>query len=122
MPTPLKLPFPPLLQIDQDEPLEPRDLTRHLGSRLDAGVSFCVRSAAGPERRGGYFFHVRRDSSGQCWLATFDGEEVVSLDELSSLAALINHVSGRKYSEQMWEIAQRINLRKDRSETPRDNE
>lgn len=122
MPTPLKLPFPPLIQLDQDAELKGEDLTRRLGMRLGAGVSVCVRSMNGPVKRGGYFFHLRRDESGHFLFATFDGHEILLLEDASQAAAFINHVSGRRYSEEMWEIAQRINLRKDREDEATDSE
>jgi hypothetical protein len=112
--TPLTLPFPPLAFLDRDGPLTEDDVARTLGERLDVGVSVCVRSTSGPEKRGGYYFHVRRTREGHLALSTFDTRDVITLEDMATLVAFMNHASGRQYSEAMWEISQQINLRTDR--------
>lgn len=113
MPTPIRLPFPPLVLIDQDGELETTVVERATRDRIANGVSLCVRSGDGPEKRGGYFFHLRQTRDGHLSLSTFDTPDVVSLTDTATLVAFMNHVAGRRYSEAMWTISQRLNLRTD---------
>jgi hypothetical protein len=112
MTTPLTLPYPPLVLIQSDKPLTWDDLLRHIGQRLDGGVSFCLQAEEGDNNRGGYFFHVKRTAQGYMF-RTFDRQEVLTLREKDEVVAFINHVSGRKYDEQMWMQTQLVNFRTD---------
>lgn len=112
MPTPLSLPYPPLVVIDAHGPLSWDSLSEQLAIRLEAGVSFCLREAQGHEKRGGYFFHIKSSDQGFTF-RTFDRQIVCSFPTGAECAAFINHVAGRLYDEEMWQIAQKVNLRTD---------
>ena len=112
MATPLRLPYPPLVLITSDGPICWPDIERLAENRLDLGVSFCLQTRHGHERRGGYFFHIRRTNE-RFVFRTFDREAVCSFPSGDECAAFVNHVSGRKYDERMWGVAQRVNLRTD---------
>jgi hypothetical protein len=114
MPTPLSLPYPPLLFIDKDGPLTEKDVRDGIQPRLKQGVSLCVRSLSGPTKRGGFFFHAAQASSDQpIMLSTFDTVAITSIQDLSELTVFINHVTGRQYSDRIWQLCQTINLRTD---------
>ena len=75
-------------------------------------VSLCLRTASGAEERGGFFFHFERVGAG-FELFDFQHTKVDTLDR-RHLVALINHVSGRRFSEEMLRYCQTvINLRQD---------
>lgn len=113
MPSPVALPFPPLVLLDRDGALAEADVTATLVDRLAGGVSVCLRSAAGPERRGGYYFHFKRMVDGRLALSSFDTPDVAILNSMASLVAFMNHASGRFYCDEMWLFSQRLNLRTD---------
>ncbi len=112
MTTPLKLPFPPLVLIESDEPLTWDALLARVRSRIDKGVSICLLTKSGDPNRGGYFFHLRRNG-GSVFFSTFDRPDVCQLDAGQDVCLLINHAAGRCYDERMWRLSQRINLRSD---------
>lgn len=112
MPTPLTLPYPPLVLIQSDEPLTWDELLPRIGQHLDAGVSICLQAETGHDNRGGYFFHVKRTTQGYMF-RTFDRQKVLALRKEEEVVAFINHVSGRKYDQQMWMQSQLVNLRTD---------
>jgi hypothetical protein len=118
------LPYPPMVRLDQDEPVTVTDLNAVLTKR-PAGFSLCVRSAAGNENRGGYFFHIApsRHNSGMYFLVDFDkivvadskkAEVVFSIDDLCEF---INHCTGLAFSERYLLLSQtELNFRSDPDE------
>jgi len=112
MPTPLNLPYPPLILLDLDGEVDSKALTQSVESRLGAGASFCLRQSAGDSRRGGYFFHLRKVDSAYVF-SSFARAEVVRFQDWLDCLRFINHVSGRKFDSDMWSIVAKANLRKD---------
>ena len=101
----------PVVVLDVDGCLDERTLEDALDGRDD--VTLCIRSAEGPEARGGYYFSIRRES-GQYMLRTFDLDDILLITQ-TDLLELINHASGRRFSADMLTLAQRvINLRVDK--------
>jgi hypothetical protein len=81
----------------------------------ESGVSLCVRSAQGPEKRGGYFFHFRHstDPAGLFELSTFD-RAVVDNISIEFLVRLINHTIGYRFDPDIFNYCQNtINFRQD---------
>ena len=104
-----KPPFP-LHVLDTDEPVSLESLIREMGKRNR--MTLCIRSARGHERRGGFFFHLRRDANGFDFL-DFQGAPILSLPgELA--VKLVNHVTGLTFDQDCLLLCQRvINLRHD---------
>ncbi len=112
MPTPLQLPFPPLVCIDGDTVLDSATLLAKASHRLKKGISICIRCKEGHPKRGGYFFHVKQ--AGDLFtLYDFLSEPVAQMNDIDELLRFINHASGRQYDEKMWERSQKMNLRSD---------
>lgn len=111
---PLKgLPFPPLHVIDQDEPIQAKEILDSIDQRSE--VSILIRHEKGHIDRGGYFFHFKEKAghSRVFELYNFQNRFLLSID-LERLVLLINHCSGRFYSEEMYKLCQNhINLRDD---------
>ena len=112
MPTPLTLPFPPLVCIDRNSALDSAGLLAKASRRLKSGISICIRSAAGHPKRGGYFFHVRQEGNAFA-VHDFLSVQVAIFNDINELLRFINHASGRQYDEDMWEQSQKMNLRSD---------
>lgn len=112
MPTPIFLPFPPLLILESDGLLTWGWLEAQIRCRIGAGVSLCIISSEGEANRGGYFFHLRQESEGFAF-STFDRKNVLTFRTGEECVAFMNHVSGRKYDENMWNKCQLANLRSD---------
>jgi hypothetical protein len=112
MPKNLKLPYPPLVTLDVTQPLEWLQLEEKYGARLAVGLSILIRPYGGPELRGGYFFHLRREGT-QILFFAFDGQHQVAAESGVAAAALMNHVAGLAYSEECWKRLQIANLRED---------
>lgn len=88
---------------------------QHIIDVNEPGVSLCVRSAQGPEKRGGYFFHFQHSSSenGLYELSTFD-RSVVDNISIEFLARLINHTIGYRFDADIFNYCQNIiNFRQD---------
>lgn len=112
MPTSISLPFPPLVILELDGLIIWSWLEPHIRCRLKEGVSLCIISSEGKTKRGGYFFHLRHGVEGFAF-STFDREDVLKFDTGEECVAFMNHVSGRKYDENMWITCQLVNLRTD---------
>ena len=117
MPTPIELPFPPLCVLKLDGLVTWDWLKGELGDRLEDGVSVCLVAKKGHETQGGYFFHIQRSQEGFDFF-TFEKKNastksVLTLDTGDECAALMNHVSGRQYDEDMWSRCQEANLKTD---------
>lgn len=112
MATPLTLPYPPLVIVESDQAVTWRTLEPLIERRLSRGVSLCLVAASGEENHGGYFFHIIRTSDGFVF-RTFDRDTVLVLATEKECVEFINHVSGRRYSQPMWEQSQLVNFRKD---------
>lgn len=111
MPTKLTLPFPPLVSLELAGDLVWDVLRQHAGPRLADGVSLCILRPGEPPDRGGYFFHVRVVGP-DVKFSTFDRADVLTLSE-GAAVRFMNHVAGRRYDEEMWRLAQKVNLRTD---------
>lgn len=112
MPTPISLPFPPLVVLELDGLVTWDWLEPLVRDRLDAGVSLCIVGGQGATNRGGYFFHLREDVEGFAF-STFDRQSVLTFGTGEECAAFMNHVSGRLYDENMWARCQEANLKTD---------
>lgn len=112
MPTPLAVPFPPLLVLPRQGLVSWVWLEPLIRNRIGEGVSLCITSGSGDPNRGGYFFHLRQTTVG-FEFATFDRMGVLTLGSGEECAGFINHVSGRVYQEDMWLRCQMVNLRPD---------
>ena len=110
------LPFPPLDILEQDTPIQAHQIHDLLSTRgADDGISLLIRSESGDPNRGGYYFHFTRSNPLEVTydLYDFQKHKVASLSE-DDLVLLINHCSGRAYSERSYMICQNeINLRDD---------
>lgn len=107
------LPYPPLIIIPTDSPLSWDDIEGKISDRLNDGVSILVTRAQGKHNRGGFFFHFRKEDN-MYMFRTFDRLKVCSFDTGNDLIQFINHVCGYKYSEEIWRLSQKINLRSDK--------
>lgn len=109
-------PFPPLAILEQDTPIRADQIHELLNTRVRKDrISLLLRSEHGNPNRGGYYFHfIKSASPGNTYnLYDFQKRQVASLSE-EDLILLINHCSGRAYSEQSYMICQNeINLRDD---------
>ena len=112
MPTEIPLPFPPLLVLPLEGEVTWDWLEPQIQNRLVVGVSLCIVGAQEVEKPGGYFFHLREDGDGFAF-STFDRVDVLRFDSGEECATFMNHVSGRKYNEDMWSRCQRANLKTD---------
>ena len=110
------LPFPPLLILDQDAPIREEQIRKLFESgRENNGISILVRNESGHQDRGGYYFHIKKNSNKvkEYFLYDFEKSKVSSLHE-SDLILLINHCSGREFSPKSYSVCQNeINLRND---------
>lgn len=96
--------------IDSDEALTNTQILALLNGK--PGVSLCIRSGAGHEKRGGYFFHIE-NSPPNYRLKTFEGLTIDSLF-IDKLVCFINHASGRAFCPEMLSYCQTyVNLRQD---------
>ena len=112
MPTPITLPFAPLMILDFDALVTWGGLEPWIRDRLEAGVSLCITLSGGEPNQGGYFFHFRKTVEG-FEFSTFDRQGVLTFGTDLDCVALMNHVSGRQYNEDMWRQCQFVNLRTD---------
>lgn len=109
-----EIPFPPLVRINQDSALTLNQL-RPVLERRPGGLSVCIRSEAGHENRGGYFFHLRAAAghAGEYELLDFSSTVVTRLP-LDKAVRFINHCSGRAFdSEMLLFVQNEINFRQD---------
>ena len=113
MPTKILMPFPPLVTVELDGPITWSWLEPQIQCRLGEGVSLCITSSEGEANRGGYFFHFRHGTEGFTF-STFDREDVLTFVTGEESVEFMNHVSGRKYDENMWSKCQSVNLRSDK--------
>ena len=106
-----KLPFEPLVTVDSNSPVSP-SLISEISDKRQSGVSICVRSEDGHAKRGGYFFHFKRDAD-KYILVSAMGESLIQLN-LDQLVDLINHCSGRMYSDEIFRLFQsKLNFKSD---------
>ncbi len=112
MATPLTLPFPPLSFLTVEGPLLASELESEVSPRIGDGISICIRHAVGVNRRGGYFFHLRSDNDGIA-LYNFESHKLHVFTDYACVTEFINHVIGLAYSDEMWSLAQTLNLRTD---------
>lgn len=111
-----KSPFP-LQRIDKDELVTLSDIDATLGQQGRATI--CLRSATGPENRGGYFFNLSKHSGGYDIL-DFEGNPVGVLTS-EKIARFVNHVSGRLYDQEMFKYCQSVvNIRQDETDSDSD--
>lgn len=96
--------------LDIDRPITPDDLSQLLN--VASGVSICIRSVNGHPRRGGYFFHIKKADDNYC-VFDFQKKKICVLN-LDHLIRFINHVSGRKFDDEMLNFCQSfINFKQD---------
>ena len=109
---PLTLPYAPLVVLAEDGQLTWDRLSARVSDRIAEGVSICLTNGIGASSRGGYFFHIRQCENGYVF---YDFEAVPYLEVVDGVTCVqfINHVSGRAYSQDIWESCQSANLRSD---------
>lgn len=96
--------------VDQDEPITDKQLSALL--KEDDRLFLCIRSKKGNPQRGGYFFFIER-SEEQWYLYDLE-RNYEGVFALERLVRFINHVSGRRFDEEILVFCQRVvNLRKD---------
>lgn len=108
------VPFPPVLLFDEDRDFSLSDLHQIMAERAD-GVSICIRYPIGPEKRGGYFFHIApsQDMADQFVIYDFEGRPVTTLVS-QALIAFMNHCTGRCFDEASFILCQtELNFLKD---------
>lgn len=110
-------PFPFSL-LDKDGQIVEADVVRTMGPAVS--ISLCVRAAAGPEKRGGYFFHIEKKARNPPYhLYDFSGNYLASF-ELPALTRFINHCSGRGFDEESFNLCHTsVNLRQDSDDRDR---
>lgn len=101
-------PFPPVVRVDTASPISLERLSEILRERLE-GVTICVRSAAGHENRGGYFFHLKPadDTLSECEIYNFERIPVATLP-LDRTAAFVNHCAGLRFDEWSFQFCQSV--------------
>jgi hypothetical protein len=110
-----KAPFP-LRMLDTDDPMAEKDLLSNLRS-AGGSVTLCIRSVRGHSDRGGFFFNICVAEDGLYQILDFKGSEIDRLP-MESLVRLVNHVSGRKFDQDMWVYCQTVlNFRQDQNES-----
>ncbi len=97
-----------VITLDSDDIITVGDIKKAIGD-LKA-VTLCVRTKTGEYGRGGYFFSIVVKND-KIEIQTFDGQPLTpdsetdySLMSINDFAEFINHVSGREYSEKMFEL------------------
>ena len=110
------IPFPPLHIIDRDEKIDSVFFDSFtIGKGIENGISILLRSNTGHDNRGGYYFHFKsmQDCADRFSLFNFENNQVALLSK-NDLILMINHCSGREYSDSSYELCQtKINLRDD---------
>ncbi len=105
-------PFPLRIN-DSDEPVTLAQVIALFGKKQE--ISICLRSAAGPAKRGGYFFHIAR-CEGAFQIYDFEKQPIGKLTS-DHLVRFINHTSGRQFDGEMLLFCQNVvNLRQDQTE------
>jgi hypothetical protein len=108
------LPFPPLLQFNENRDFTIGDLTQFANQRPQ-GVSISVRYSQGPANRGGYFFHFRQTSPEATEFQLYDFEHrPLKVLSPQSIVAFINHCTGRRFDEPSFILCQNeLNFQQD---------
>lgn len=107
-----------IILIDSDSLITIEDVENTLANRKS--VTLCIRTKTGDPNRGGYFVSGIIDNK-TFSLRNFDGKELTSSSEreiallsFDELVRFINHVSGRQYDEEMYELcSNHLNFRSD---------
>lgn len=107
-----------IIPIDSDDPITKNDLITSIGDKK--GVTLCIRTKTGNEKRGGYFFSIEVNED-KITVKTFDGEQLMHDSDckcvgfsFEEFTEFVNHVSGRIYSEKMFELCtNRLNFKTD---------
>lgn len=104
-------PFP-LKVVDKDGLITDADILHALAG--DGRATICLRYTSGPPKRGGYFFHVRKDANDDTFQLYDFEETIVANISLSQLCNFINHCSGRLFDPESFALCQSVvNLRQD---------
>jgi hypothetical protein len=112
MPTPLLLPYPPLVVLECGAQITWSDFSSLETGWIERGASICITARAGHPRRGGYFFHLRLTQNGIA-LRSFDRDRVLVLESEQEVVEFFNHSTGRLYSERMWNVSEDADLKID---------
>lgn len=107
-----------IIPLDSDNPITKDDLIKSIGDKKE--VTLCIRTKTGNKKRGGYFFSIEVDGD-KITVKTFDGKQLTSDFDykyaefsIEEFSEFVNHVSGRIYSEKMFELCtNRLNFRSD---------
>ena len=99
--------------IESDQALTLAQITS--GLKKAPGISLCVRTVDGHEKRGGYFFHIE-NASASYRIFDFEKNEIATLTP-AELVRFVNHVSGRQFDAGMLVFCQSVvNFRQDQIE------
>jgi len=112
MPTPLHLPYPPLVVLECGSQITWSDFSCLETGWIEKGASICITAREGHLNRGGYFFHIRLTQVGIA-LRAFDRDNVLVLESEQQLVDFLNHATGRIYSENMWNVSEEADLKVD---------
>lgn len=109
-----ELPFKTLNFLTRSE-LSPQKLKSCLESAEEegyGGVSVCIRTDKGPDKRGGYLFHYQTEDDGiKILYFPFDKEHSKKIDSWTELHRFIVHVIGEGWDEEKWKLSQKIGTR-----------
>ena len=106
-----KQPRFPLIRIDTDEPIIQEQLIELLSQ--NNGITLCVRSSTGHEKRGGHFFCIQKRDDGEIVLETME-QEYVDTFSATSMVRFINHTCGLEFDSEMQLYCQNsLNFRAD---------
>ena len=101
-----------LVMLETDSAISESQIAELLNDKQ--GMTLCVRSKAGHENRGGYFFCIDKVNDETFKLLTMESVVVTESIPLPKLVKLINHASGLAFDESMLHYCQNeINFRED---------
>lgn len=110
---PLGHPPFPLQTLELDRPITLDDILKKL--LKSPAVSLCIRSSAGHQNRGGYFFHIEK-ASPNYRIVDFK-KNLIGILPPEKLVRFVNHVSGRRFDEEMLLYCQAIvNFKQDQND------
>lgn len=107
-------PFP-LRLVDKDGDITAEDIQTSFGK--SSAVTICIRSATGPAKRGGYFFHIEHvDGIDEYRLYDFE-QNIVATRTLDQLVRFVMHCCGRRFDEESHILCHSsVNLKQDEAE------
>ena len=107
----IKQPRFPLITIDTNTPINQEQFMNLFDT--DDGITLCIRSKNGHEKRGGYYFCIYKNNDNCFSLETM--EQVLVRDfSQNDIIKFINHASGLCFDEEILQYCQNeVNFRAD---------